>query len=104
MWHWQRQDWTFHSKGIWLEEGGELAARVVGSSNFGGRSFERDMESNLLMVFPPSNASDVSKSLQDEWGELMEHSEQVNTKEVLASAPELPMHIKPLVPFIKSFF
>lgn len=105
MWHWERQDWTFHSKGIWLEEGDELAAHVVGSSNFGGRSFERDMESNLIMILPPAKTtSEVSKSLQDELGELMKHSKQVNPKEVLDSAPELPMHIKPLVPFIKSFF
>ncbi|CAJ1945207.1 unnamed protein product [Cylindrotheca closterium] len=104
MWHWERKDWTFHSKGIWIEEGEELLSHVVGSSNFGGRSFERDMESNLLMVFPPSKSSEVSISLQDEWGELMKHSKQVNTKEVLDSAPELPIHVKSVLPFIKSFF
>lgn len=104
IWHWERKDWTFHSKGIWIEDDQELAAHVVGSSNFGGRSFERDMESNLLMVFPPSKSNEVSKSLQEEWSNLMEHSRQVNTKEVLDSGPELPIHVKPLVPFIKSLF
>jgi CDP-diacylglycerol--glycerol-3-phosphate 3-phosphatidyltransferase len=103
--HWERPGWTFHSKGLWLQQEKELAAAVIGSSNFGGRSFVRDMESNLIMVFSPSSReSEISRLLQHEWQELMHHSKQVDTKELVKNAPPLPMHVQSLLPFIKSFF
>jgi CDP-diacylglycerol--glycerol-3-phosphate 3-phosphatidyltransferase len=104
LYHWERQDWTFHSKGLWVEQEKELAAAVVGSSNFGGRSFVRDMESNLLMVFPPTKDSKITQSLQEELDELMHHSKRVDAKELVESAPPLPLHVQSLLPYIKSFF
>lgn len=104
IYHWEREDWTFHSKGLWVEQENDLSAAVVGSSNFGGRSFVRDMESNLLMVFPPRNDCDLTRSLQTELNELMHHSRRVDTRELIESAPPLPMHVQSLLPYIKSFF
>ena len=108
LYHWERKDWTFHSKGLWIKHGEDLAAAAVGSSNFGGRSFVRDMESNLLMVFPPSTdqakLEAIAKPLQDEWKEIMKHSKMVNTKALVERAPPLPIHIQSLLPYIKTFF
>eukprot|EP00980_Cylindrotheca_fusiformis_P005134 scaffold1087_cov136-Cylindrotheca_fusiformis.AAC.20 len=104
LYHWERQDWTFHSKGLWLEQDDNLAAAVLGSSNFGGRSFARDMESNLLMVLPPNDKSSIAQALQRELDELMYYSSRIDTKELVESAPPLPIHVKTLLPYIKSFF
>jgi CDP-diacylglycerol---glycerol-3-phosphate 3-phosphatidyltransferase len=120
LWHWQREGWTFHAKGLWIqapptvdtnddecssEEGGSpLLAAVVGSSNFGRRSFERDVESNLVLVFPPK--SPFATVLQQEWKLLLNNSTLVeNPKQVLVDeAPPLPLHVRLCFPFIKSFF
>jgi CDP-diacylglycerol--glycerol-3-phosphate 3-phosphatidyltransferase len=105
--HWQREDWTFHAKGLWIQQQQNLLAAIVGSSNFGGRSFVRDMESNLVLVFPPSNSGNnvvMAESLQDEWKQLLASSKPVDTKGLVESAPPLPIHIRSLYPYIKSFF
>lgn len=140
LYHWERPAWTFHGKGIWVREGraqrnvgddgsrdddgadefnetdtsGELAAAVVGSSNFGGRSFVRDMESNLLLVFPPASPSNASftssgksciaTSFEQEWDDLLACSTSVDPKQVAEGAPPLPWQIRLLFPYIKSFF
>ncbi|MGK3761376.1 MAG: phosphatidylserine/phosphatidylglycerophosphate/cardiolipin synthase-like enzyme, partial [Bacillariaceae sp.] len=136
LYHWERPQWTFHAKGIWLREeeeveeendekkkkyaindttieeeyynnsvatdtstgltsisydndNSEVAAVVVGSSNFGYRSFFRDMESNLLLVFPPSSSSKsnndnsndydnatIARSFEQEWNNLLASSKR----------------------------
>jgi len=58
----------------------EVAAVVVGSSNFGYRSFCRDMESNILLVFPPATntknetESGIAGTFEDEWNNLIASS------------------------------
>ncbi len=134
---WERPDWTFHAKGIWLKEeigetngcgdNSELAAVVVGSSNFGYRSFYRDMESNLLLVFPPGSSnsiqgdgsnSDIASSLGEEWKNLIasskrealenDHSDAMKDNgeavDIPEKAPPLPWPISKSIPLIKTFF
>jgi len=143
---WERPDWTFHAKGVWLKEeidmptdpdtennGGtdnsEVAAVVVGSSNFGYRSFYRDMESNLLLVFPPGSSSsspndknkcDIARSFGEEWKNLLASSkcevlekddpfhaqEEKGPKKTYTAEkpPPLPWPILKSVPYIKTFF
>ncbi|OEU11783.1 hypothetical protein FRACYDRAFT_244906 [Fragilariopsis cylindrus CCMP1102] len=136
LYHWERPQWTFHAKGIWLREEeeeeiedekkkkyaidttneeeynnnsdatattsttvtsiisdngdtSEVAAVVVGSSNFGYRSFCRDMESNLMLVFPPSSSNStnnnndndydngiIARSFGQEWNNLLASSKR----------------------------
>lgn len=111
LYHWERPDWTFHAKGIWIQKQQKLLAAIVGSSNFGGRSFVRDIESNLILVFPtkeelPSTSPDkcISHALQSEWKNLLASSRPVNAQELLSSAPPLPIHIRSLLPYIKTYF
>jgi CDP-diacylglycerol--glycerol-3-phosphate 3-phosphatidyltransferase len=136
---WERPEWTFHAKGIWLTEeenetesnGGndnnEIAAVVVGSSNFGYRSFYRDMESNLLLVFPPGGSSslspndgsngDIASSFGEEWKNLLASSKREVVEEdnlsnvqdekkgtdTAEKPPPLPWPILKSVPIIKTF-
>jgi len=60
LYRYTRPGWTFHGKGLWLlegeeegegaREGGGVALTVAGSSNYGHRSFERDLESQVWLV------------------------------------------------------
>lgn len=104
LWHWQREGWTFHAKGLWIREGEDLSAAVVGSSNFGRRSFERDMESNLVLVFPPE--SPLASQFSREWDLLLQSSQHVKDPKatLVDMAPPLPLHVRLCFPFIKSFF
>ena len=55
---WQRDGWSYHVKGMWLSmgraaeqaAGAEAVLSVVGSTNFGLRSLERDAECSLVIV------------------------------------------------------
>lgn len=73
-----RPCWTFHAKGIWIfpdtginESINSLskvsAITVLGSSNYGRRSFELDFESQLVMS---TRDPHLSKSLKAEWEHL----------------------------------
>jgi CDP-diacylglycerol--glycerol-3-phosphate 3-phosphatidyltransferase len=44
-----RDGWTFHSKGIWAQAGSTLLT-FIGSSNYSRRSLNRDAEMNLLLL------------------------------------------------------
>ncbi len=48
---WKREGWTYHAKGLWLTPPGSDAPHhtLIGSSNFGGRSAELDLECTLLI-------------------------------------------------------
>jgi phosphatidylserine/phosphatidylglycerophosphate/cardiolipin synthase-like enzyme len=122
LYHWERDGWTFHAKGIWLREGGsnrgtapedqgQVAAAIVGSSNFGERSFVRDMESNLSLIFVPDGdhatqgkTMTVAQSFGDDWDKLLASSRRIlDPKNGNNSAP-LPWTIESMFPFIKSYF
>mmetsp|Transcript_27780 Transcript_27780/g.55974 ORF Transcript_27780/g.55974 Transcript_27780/m.55974 type:complete len:510 (+) Transcript_27780:44-1573(+) len=79
----RRQYWTYHAKGLWIwpttdeEEGGGGGSEgkgssasivtVAGSSNYGRRSFELDLESQLVIA---SEDVGLRKSLEEEWNQL----------------------------------
>ena len=87
--YYQRLNWTFHAKGMWLTTGrtgnadkyknnvtgGTLNANIVetlavicGSGNFGQRSADRDMEFNLIMILPTK--SSLNREQMEEWNRL----------------------------------
>jgi CDP-diacylglycerol--glycerol-3-phosphate 3-phosphatidyltransferase len=83
-----RPGWTFHGKGLWINCGADDGAvgtaadsgakvpyvTAVGSPNFGRRSFERDLE--LQLVCRSSNPS-LRRALADECSHMLRHSEPV---------------------------
>mmetsp|Transcript_641 Transcript_641/g.1629 ORF Transcript_641/g.1629 Transcript_641/m.1629 type:complete len:706 (+) Transcript_641:83-2200(+) len=129
LFHWEQPDWSFHAKGLWLrhseingiadDENTEqnLSAAIVGSSNFGERSFKRDMESNVILIFPPSTSPDgpnqggnkssniLQSSLDQEWNDMKASSREIEDPDkVVEEAPPLPWNVRLLLPFIKTFF
>ena len=51
----ERENWTFHTKGLWfefpaVEQNPVVGVSIVGSSNFGVRSAARDLEAQAVVV------------------------------------------------------
>jgi CDP-diacylglycerol--glycerol-3-phosphate 3-phosphatidyltransferase len=103
----ERAGWTFHAKGLWItsndqqqqmnvrpvqqeliHDSSTVVSTVIGSGNYGARSEDLDVESNLVLVFNDSqaekesqDASKIKKLVAAEWNEMCRHSsELVDTK------------------------
>lgn len=52
MFEYEKPDWTYHAKGLWyyLPDAQLPAMTLIGSSNFGERSVNRDLESQVCIV------------------------------------------------------
>ncbi|KAJ8566199.1 hypothetical protein ON010_g6929 [Phytophthora cinnamomi] len=115
-----RPGWTFHGKGMWWRppplpvtnghkaELGWPQLTVVGSSNFGQRSYGCDLESNLVVF---TRNPDLQCRLQDEYDALTQDTEVVT--EQLWRRPERMLHglfswkdghwIRPVSKFIAAY-
>ncbi|GMF30398.1 unnamed protein product [Phytophthora lilii] len=115
-----RPGWTFHGKGMWwrpppppLTNGhkatlGLPQLTVVGSSNFGQRSYGCDLESNLVMF---TRNPELQRRVQDEYDALTRDAEVVT--EQLWRRPERMLHglfswkdghwIRPVSKFIAAY-
>ncbi|KAI5065242.1 hypothetical protein GOP47_0019937 [Adiantum capillus-veneris] len=78
LFEYKRPNWTFHAKGMWcyLPHDGNLPSMtLIGSSNFGFRSRQRDIEAQLFVVtMEPA----LRKKLQEETDSLFLHGHQVH--------------------------
>ncbi|KAJ1501078.1 CDP-diacylglycerol--glycerol-3-phosphate 3-phosphatidyltransferase [Coelomomyces lativittatus] len=65
-----RDQWTYHAKGVWLSPSTSRAptVTVIGSSNFGYRSEARDLEAQLLLLtqHPPLQAQ-LAREVEGLW-------------------------------------
>ncbi|KAE8901922.1 hypothetical protein PF005_g23889 [Phytophthora fragariae] len=94
-----RPGWTFHGKGMWWRpppspvtngykaQLGLPQLTVVGSSNFGQRSYGCDLESNLVVF---TRNAELQRRLQDEYDALTRDAEVVT--EQLWRRPERMLH------------
>ncbi|KAG7394382.1 CDP-diacylglycerol--glycerol-3-phosphate 3-phosphatidyltransferase [Phytophthora boehmeriae] len=93
-----RPNWTFHGKGMWWRPALSLTSTnktalglpqitVVGSSNFGQRSYGCDLESNLVIY---TRNPELQRRLQDEYEALTRDTEVVT--EHVWRRPERTLH------------
>lgn len=100
LFEYQRSNWTYHAKGLWYYLPGSYTPdlTLIGSSNFGERSVNRDLESQICLV---TVNDDLRKKLQREY---------VNLKRYCSAAENdletriVPMWVKTTVTFFKNFF
>ncbi|PJF17584.1 CDP-diacylglycerol--glycerol-3-phosphate 3-phosphatidyltransferase [Paramicrosporidium saccamoebae] len=64
IYEYSRPDWTFHAKGLWIDTP-EMVSTVIGSSNFGHRSSERDLEAQLSVITSNSELMDKIRCDRD---------------------------------------
>ncbi|XP_031639540.1 CDP-diacylglycerol--glycerol-3-phosphate 3-phosphatidyltransferase, mitochondrial [Contarinia nasturtii] len=100
LYEYQRSGWTYHAKGLWYYLPGSYTPdlTLIGSSNFGERSVNRDLESQICLV---TVNDELRRQLQREY---------VNLKRYCSPAEEelqtriIPKWVKTAVVFFKNFF
>jgi CDP-diacylglycerol---glycerol-3-phosphate 3-phosphatidyltransferase len=114
LWFYQRDNWTFHAKGLWLSlapsfesltqpmmsSDEQLLAVTHGSGNFGWRSEYRDMESNLVLIFP--RQSTLTEYHINEWNAMCKYVVPPSKKESLPLDTRFRYTLP--FPFFRSFF
>lgn len=96
----ERANWTYHAKGLWYypAESALPCMTVIGSSNYGERSVNRDLESQLCLVT-------VNKTLQKSLEAEYEHLAQfATTAENELVNRFVPRWVKTVVFLFKNFF
>ncbi|KAI1727332.1 PLD-like domain-containing protein [Ditylenchus destructor] len=91
-----RPDWTFHAKGIWIDSvDRHWAATFVGSSNFGYRSVFRDLEVGTLLL---TTDEALMRRISEERQYIMEFCSPMDSSVFLRKDHCVPMWIKMLSP------
>jgi CDP-diacylglycerol---glycerol-3-phosphate 3-phosphatidyltransferase len=96
----ERPGWTYHAKGLWyyLPHTKLPALTVIGSSNFGERSVNRDLETQVCLV---THNRQLQLQLQGECDHLYKYG---RTAEVAIVARPVPKWVKAVVWLFKNFF
>nr|CAD2209514.1 unnamed protein product [Meloidogyne enterolobii] len=72
---WDRDSWTFHAKGLWIDFLNEKRiGTVIGSSNYGFRSSQRDLEAQVLLV---TENDALKQKIIEERQYLLEHAQSI---------------------------
>ncbi|RUS19944.1 hypothetical protein BC937DRAFT_86683 [Endogone sp. FLAS-F59071] len=73
----RRPGWTYHAKGLWIYPENESwpSLTMIGSSNFGYRSSERDLEAQAIVI---TRHTPLRKAIHFELDSLRKHFEEVN--------------------------
>lgn len=99
----KRPNWTFHGKGIWVTPPDESTPQltVIGSSNYGARSQDRDLESQIIILTENEN---LRHQLHQEQQKMYQYSSPFN-RNTLTEEKRLPKSwITLLVLLLKSYF
>ena len=111
---WQRDGWSYHVKGMWLSmgaaaaeaKGQEAVLSVVGSTNFGLRSMERDAECSVVIVTKGGlGEGSLARRLGEERDRLWANGVQVTveTFEREGSERQLPWLIRWVAKFAREY-
>ncbi|TDG49965.1 hypothetical protein AWZ03_003475 [Drosophila navojoa] len=96
----EKPGWTYHAKGLWyyLPEARLPNLTLIGSSNFGERSVNRDLETQVCLV---TVNKELSQRLQDESDRLFDLS---TTAERQIVQRPIPRWVQAVVRIFRNFF
>jgi CDP-diacylglycerol--glycerol-3-phosphate 3-phosphatidyltransferase len=121
----ERAGWTFHAKGLWITADGQqssirqvqreiihdsytLVGTVIGSGNYGARSEDLDVESNLVLIFnETASQGDTQASLEikscviAEWNDMCQYSNELVDTSPKAGTENTAMQV--VLGFLKRF-
>ncbi|XP_071444099.1 CDP-diacylglycerol--glycerol-3-phosphate 3-phosphatidyltransferase, mitochondrial [Hetaerina americana] len=105
LWEYCRDGWTFHAKGLWFTPGNTSllpSLTLVGSPNFGYRSVERDLETQIAVI---THNSGLQKRLAEERDRLYARAPEKVT-EATFSLPgrHVPFWVRCFVWLFRSYF
>lgn len=100
MFEYERKGWTYHAKGLWYYLPGSYMPdlTLIGSSNFGERSVQRDLESQICMV---TVNDELRRQLQREYVNLKRYCTPAEQELKIRT---IPNWVKATVAFFKTFF
>lgn len=96
----ERADWTYHAKGIWYSpvDSNLPCMSVIGSSNYGERSVNRDLESQVCLV---TTNKTLQKALKSEYDHLTKYATTAENQLVTRFVPNW---VRTVVFLFKNFF
>lgn len=96
----ERPGWTYHAKGLWYYLPGSCLPdlTLIGSSNFGERSVNRDLEAQICVVTTNEN---LQRKLQIEYENILQHS---STAEAELTTRPVPRWVRAVVGLFRNFF
>lgn len=100
LYEYQRHGWTYHAKGLWYYLPGSYMPdlTLIGSSNFGERSVNRDLESQICLV---TTNDELRRQLQREYVNLKRHSSPAEHE---LQSRIIPRWVQTTVMFFKNYF
>ncbi|RKP37551.1 hypothetical protein BJ085DRAFT_18118 [Dimargaris cristalligena] len=98
-----RPGWTFHGKGLWFYLGKETtpSITVLGSSNYGYRSLERDLEAQVTLF---TTNQKLRQALHTEMMDLRRYTNTVTGDIFTQVGRRVPTWVRMVKPFIRGFF
>lgn len=96
----ERPHWTYHAKGLWYTSANDNlpSMTVIGSSNYGERSVNRDLEAQICLV---TTNKKLQHSLKNEYEHLTEFA---SLAEVQLTSRFIPKWVRTVVFLFKNFF
>lgn len=96
----EKDGWTYHAKGLWyyLPQSKLPNLTLIGSSNFGERSVNRDLETQICLI---TTNGGLCQSLQNENEHLFSHS---STAEKQITTRPVPRWVQAVVGLFRNFF
>jgi len=103
MFEYQRKGWTFHAKGLWYYLPGEKlpSATMVGSPNFGYRSVEKDLETQITVV---TKNEELRGNLHREQSRLFDEAKLVDSTTYAQPDRAVPRWVKAVVSLARHSF
>lgn len=103
LYEYDRPGWTFHGKGLWYypPSEGKPALTMIGSPNFGYRSVNRDLESQVVIVTEDDQLRD---RLEQEQKVLYSTTHEVNSGTFVDPERKVPYWVTWVSPIIRGFF
>ncbi|XP_033214352.1 CDP-diacylglycerol--glycerol-3-phosphate 3-phosphatidyltransferase, mitochondrial isoform X2 [Belonocnema kinseyi] len=103
LWEFMRPGWTYHAKGLWytLPNQQKPSLTLIGSPNFGYRSVERDLETQIAVV---TKNEKLQTSLQAEYERLFKRATPVNSTSFRQEDRIPPVWVRAVVLLFRYYF
>ncbi|XP_014215007.1 CDP-diacylglycerol--glycerol-3-phosphate 3-phosphatidyltransferase, mitochondrial [Copidosoma floridanum] len=103
LWEFSRPGWTYHAKGLWYSMPGQQkpSFTLVGSPNFGYRSVERDLETQIAVA---TRNTELQESLQKECDRLFSRALPVTKRTFIEKERIPPAWVRVAVFFFRYYF
>lgn len=100
LFEYERTGWTYHAKGLWyyLPESFTPDLTLIGSSNFGERSVNRDLESQICLV---TVNNELRRQLQREYVNLRRYC---SPAEEALRTRSIPKWVRTVVVYFRNYF